>query len=167
MKTASRAAALALAASMIVGVFAGTAWAPRVKLLPAVGTPCMVDLDKGTFQGTFSLQSFTVQGGVPMAVGGLVGTCSTADADVATPSGLLVAVPFRIPSASCDAIVLEFGDATFAAGESKMAVTIPPASLTPQPKQVRGQMCAFAQQLRVRPLPTLVAELNRIFARLS
>lgn len=164
---AFRLTALALTTTLVLGAAAGTAWAPRVKLLPATGTACMVDLDKGTFRGTFALQSFTVQDAVPMAVGELIGTCSTAEVDMAVPDALLVAVPMRVSSATCDAISIDFGDAVFPAGASKMAVSLSATTLVPQPKQVRGQFCAFAQQLRVRPLTALVAELNRIFARLS
>ena len=166
MKTA-RWGALALSTTLMLGVFAGTAWAPRVKLLPATGGACMVDLEKGTFVGSFGLQSFTLQDGVAMAVGSLVGTCSTVDADVAVPDATIVAVPFRVAAASCDKIDLTFGDASFATSTGKMSVAIPSTTLLPVPKQVRGPMCAFATQLNKRPLTDLVADLNRIFVRLS
>jgi hypothetical protein len=162
-----RLGALALATIVVLGVFPGTAWAPRVKLLPAVGTPCTVDLDKGTFEGTFGLQSFTVQNGVAVAVGSLVGTCSTDEADVAVPDGTLVAVPFKVPAASCDMIQLTFGDVSLPVGTSKMSVAVPGTTLTPNPKQVRGLMCAFAQKVS-KKLPTeLVDELSKIFVRLT
>ena len=162
-----RGGALALVTTLIVGVGAGTAWAPRVKLLPAAGTPCMVDLEKGDFVGSFGLQSFTVQNGVATAVGSLTGTCSTDTQDVAVPGGTIVAVPLKIPAASCDKIDLTFGDASFTAGAGKMSVTLPGTSLLPAPKQVRGLFCAFAAQFNKKPLTDLVGELNKIFVRLS
>lgn len=162
-----RGGALALATTLILGVGAGTAWAPRVKLLPASGTPCMVDLESGDFVGSFGLQSFTVQNGVAMAVGSLTGTCSTDTQDAPAPDGTIVAVPLKIPSASCDKIDLTFGDASFTAGSGKMSVAIPGTTLLPVPKQVRGLFCAFAAQFNKKPLTDLVGELNKIFARLS
>jgi hypothetical protein len=164
---AARAGALALATTMILGIGAGTAWAPRVKLLPAAGTPCMVDLEKGDFQGSFGLQSFAVQNGVAVAIGSLVGTCSTDTRDVIVPGGTIVAVPVRVSAASCDKIDLTFGDASVQVGTGKVGVTIPGTTLLPEPKQVRGLMCAFAAQVDKKPLTALVTELNKVFARLS
>lgn len=166
MKT-MRVGAIALTTALILGAGAGTSWAPRVKLLPAAGTACMVDLEKGTFVGTFGLQSFTVQNGVAMVVGSLVGTCSTDDADAEVPGGTIVAVPFKVPVASCDKIALELGDASITLGASKASVSIPGTTLVPDPKQVRGLFCAFAQKVSRQSPASLVDELNKIFARLS
>jgi hypothetical protein len=165
---AVRFGAVTLVTTIILGVGAGTAWAPRVKLLPVSGTPCTVDLDKGTFVGSFGLQSFTVQNGTAMAVGSLTGTCSTDEADVAVPAGTIVSVAFKVSSASCDEIHLDLADAAVALGTtSKMAVAGTSVTLVADPKQVRGQMCAFAQKLPKKPLTDLVPELNKIFARMS
>ena len=102
-----------------------------------------------------------------MAVGQVVGTCSTDDADVAVPGGTLVAVPFRVGASSCDQIDLDLGEASLPFGTAKMKLGALSLSLTPNPKTVRGLMCAFAAQAKNKPLTSLVAELNKIFDRLA
>jgi hypothetical protein len=155
----------ALLVTVILGAAPGTSWAPRVKLLPANGLPCAVGEDPGDFVGTFGLQSFTVQGGVPMAVGSLVGTCSTDTADVPVPDSTVVAVPFKV-TATCDEIDLQLGEATFPAGATKMKLGGFAVALKADSNGTRGMMCAFTNQLRVRPVSALVPDLNRIFVRL-
>ena len=156
---------LVVISSSLLLVGAGTAWAPRVHLLPGYSGECAALVNgeefEGTFQGQASVEAYEAKENTVVATILLNGTCTVAGRTFSLADAVS-STPVTVTDASCRELRLQLGEAL--AKDVIVDLSGDEILLTPE-RRDKGIFCRIAKA-RVRRSPAnLAADLNTLLNR--